>query len=210
MAALRFLIACSLLLGTAAAALADAPPLDMATQTACKLDRVREIIAGAEASSATPEEANRLIVENTADWLPDYTAFATGPEVADLRTAAEADPLSAAACRALLPFAPSLLGGPHFVRRARRSKPAASWRPAPTAKDSVYPPLPPASSANVVLACSSCRYARAARAAHPRAIVSISRSAIRVPGTPISRTMVMWSWPGMVRRSTGAPRFCAA
>ena len=105
MAALRFLIACSLLLGTAAAALADAPPLDMATQTACKLDRVREIIAGAEASSATPEEANRLIVENTADWLPDYTAFATGPEVADLRTAAEADPLSAAACRALLPFA---------------------------------------------------------------------------------------------------------
>jgi hypothetical protein len=105
MSVLRVIIASGLLVAGTLSALGDATPVDMATQTACNLDRVREIIAGAEASSTTAEEANRLIVENTADWLPDYAAFATGPEVGDLRAAAEAEPLSAAACKALLPFA---------------------------------------------------------------------------------------------------------
>jgi hypothetical protein len=90
-----------------ASALADASLADMAGDTACRLDRVREIIAGAEQSSADAELANRLIVENTADWLPDYNVFAGSPEAAALMLAVNAAPekLPAAACRQFLPFA---------------------------------------------------------------------------------------------------------
>lgn len=95
-----------LLLGTSAA-LADASLSDMANAAACRLDRVREIIAGAEQSAATPDEADQLIVENTADWLPDYNAFAGSPEAADLLATVNAAPakLSATQCRQSLPFA---------------------------------------------------------------------------------------------------------
>ena len=90
-----------------ASALADASLADMAGDTACRLDRVREIIAGAEQSSADAAEADRLIVENTADWLPDYNAFAASPEAAALSVAVGAAPekLPAATCRQFLPFA---------------------------------------------------------------------------------------------------------
>ncbi|HEY9011438.1 MAG TPA: hypothetical protein VIN06_10500 [Devosia sp.] len=95
-----------LLLGTGMA-LADASLSDMAKDAACRLDRVREIIAGAERSAATPDEADQLIVENTADWLPDYNVFASSPEAADLLATVTAAPekLPAAQCRQLLPFA---------------------------------------------------------------------------------------------------------
>lgn len=86
---------------------ADASLADMAGDTACRLDRVREIIAGAVESSADAAEADRLIVENTADWLPDYNAFAASPEAAALAVAVAAAPeeLPAATCRQFLPFA---------------------------------------------------------------------------------------------------------
>ena len=88
-------------------ALADASLADMAGEAVCRLDRVREIIAGAEQSSADAEEANRLIVENTADWLPDYNVFAGSPEAAALLEAVNAtgDKPTRAECRQLLPFA---------------------------------------------------------------------------------------------------------
>ena len=70
----------TLLLLSAAPAFADASLADMGSATACGLDRVREIIAGAEAESTDAELVDRLIVENTADWLPDYNAFAVSPE----------------------------------------------------------------------------------------------------------------------------------
>lgn len=102
MAVRRFLIAVSLLACAAAPVRAEASTLDMALRTACTIDRVREIIAGAEASAADAAEADRLIVENTADWLPDYQSFATGQDAAALRAAADAGTLS---CRRLLPVA---------------------------------------------------------------------------------------------------------
>ena len=89
--------------------LADAAPLDLATAGACALDRVREIVAGATQHSQDETLRNTLIVENTADWVPAFNAFATAPETADLRAAADAEAakgkLSSAACRQLLPFA---------------------------------------------------------------------------------------------------------
>lgn len=86
---------------------ADASLTDMAGETVCKLDRVREIIAGAEQSSADAELADRLIAENTADWLPDYNVFAASPEAAALLAAVNAtgDTPTRAQCRQLLPFA---------------------------------------------------------------------------------------------------------
>lgn len=103
----RPLAALCLLLCSTGAAWADAAPLDLAGETACRLDRVREIIAGAEQSSSDADAVDQLIVENTADWLPDYTAFATSPEAADLLAASTAmgDKPTAAECRQLLPFA---------------------------------------------------------------------------------------------------------
>lgn len=100
------LAALTLLLSTAPA-LADASLADMGSATACGLDRVREIIAGAEAESTDPDLVDQLIVENTADWLPDYNAFATGPEAAELLAATEAvgQRPTGAECRQLLPFA---------------------------------------------------------------------------------------------------------
>jgi hypothetical protein len=97
----------TLLLLSTAPAFADASFADMSSATACGLDRVREIIAGAEAESTDAELVDRLIVENTADWLPDYTAFATGPEAAELSAAATAvgEKSGRATCRQLLPFA---------------------------------------------------------------------------------------------------------
>lgn len=97
----------ALLLFTATPALADASLADMGRDAACGLDRVREIIAGAEAESTDPELVNQLIVENTADWLPDFNAFAVGPEAAELSAAAAAagDKPDRATCRQLLPFA---------------------------------------------------------------------------------------------------------
>jgi hypothetical protein len=89
--------------------LADAAPLDLATAGACALDRVREIVAGATQHSEDETERNTLIVENTADWVPGFNAFAVAPETADLRAATDAQvakgKLSRAACRQLLPFA---------------------------------------------------------------------------------------------------------
>lgn len=97
---------CLMLLGTSAA-FADASIADMAKDAACRLDRVREIIAGAEETSATPDEADQLIVENTADWLPDYNVFASSLEAGDYLAMVNAAPadLSSAQCRQLLPFA---------------------------------------------------------------------------------------------------------
>lgn len=92
------------LLLSVAPALADASLADMGSATACGLDRVREIIAGAEAESTDAELVDRLIVENTADWLPDYNAFATGPEAAELAAATNEKP-GGSECRQLLPFA---------------------------------------------------------------------------------------------------------
>jgi hypothetical protein len=100
------LLGAVLCVGTLASPLpviADAAPIDMATDVVCKLDRIREIVGGAIQHSQTEEEANRLILENTADWLPDYNAFATSPEAADLRAATDA--ATGNACRQLLPFA---------------------------------------------------------------------------------------------------------
>ena len=96
-----------LLLLSAAPAFADASLADMGSATACSLDRVREIIAGAEAESTDAALVDQLIVENTADWLPDYNAFAAGPEAAELLTATQAlgEIPSPAECRQLLPFA---------------------------------------------------------------------------------------------------------
>jgi hypothetical protein len=89
--------------------LADAAPLDLATAGACALDRVREIVAGATQHSEDETERNTLIVENTADWVPAFNAFATAPETADLRAATDSavatGKLSKAACKQLLPFA---------------------------------------------------------------------------------------------------------
>lgn len=93
---------------TTAPALADASLVDMGAATACRLDRVREIIAGAQADSTDPELVDQLIVENTVDWLPDYNAFASSPEAAELAAAAAAvnsKKPSRAQCRQLLPFA---------------------------------------------------------------------------------------------------------
>lgn len=92
---------------TTAPALADASLVDMGAATACRLDRVREIIAGAQADSTDPELVDQLIVENTVDWLPDYNAFASSPEAAELATAAASisKKPSRAQCRQLLPFA---------------------------------------------------------------------------------------------------------
>ena len=97
----------TLLLLSAAPAFADASLADMGSATACGLDRVREIIAGAEAESTDAELVDRLIVENTADWLPDYNAFAVSPEATELAaaTAAVGDKPGRAECRQLLPFA---------------------------------------------------------------------------------------------------------
>ncbi len=97
----------TLLLLSAAPAFADASLADMGNATACGLDRVREIIAGAEAASADAEQVNQLIVENTADWLPDYNAFASGPEAVELLAASNAvgSKPNRAECRQLLPFA---------------------------------------------------------------------------------------------------------
>lgn len=104
---LRSAASLGLLIAGTSAALADASLSDMANTAACRLDRVREIIAGAEQSAASPDEADQLIVENTADWLPDYNAFAASPEAAELLavTAAAPENLPAAQCRQLLPFA---------------------------------------------------------------------------------------------------------
>ena len=97
----------ALLLLTAAPALADASLADMGSATACGLDRVREIIAGAEAESTDADLVDQLIVENTADWLPDFNAFAVSPEAAELSAAAAAisSKPNRAECRQLLPFA---------------------------------------------------------------------------------------------------------
>lgn len=96
-----------LVLVSTAAALADASVADMASATACQLDRVREIIAGADGLDADQAEKNQLIVENTADWLPDYNAFAVSPEAGDLLAAVKevTGAPSAATCRQLLPYA---------------------------------------------------------------------------------------------------------
>jgi hypothetical protein len=96
-----------LVLLSTAAAVADASVADMASATACQLDRVREIIAGADGLAAGEAEKNQLIVENTADWLPDFNAFAVSPEAGDLLSAVNAvtGKPSAATCRQLLPYA---------------------------------------------------------------------------------------------------------
>jgi hypothetical protein len=96
-----------LVLLSVAPAIADASLADMGTATACGLDRVREIVAGAEASSSDSDAVDQLIVENTADWLPDYNAFAASAEAAELIAATEAlgPKPSRAECRQLLPFA---------------------------------------------------------------------------------------------------------
>ena len=106
MNSVRLAAALMLLLSTAPT-LADASLADMGSATACGLDRVREIIAGAEADSTDPDLVDQLIVENTADWLPDYNAFAAGPEAAELlaTTQAVGDRPTRAECRQLLPFA---------------------------------------------------------------------------------------------------------
>src|SRR5690606_18883332 len=80
---------------------------DMGSATACGLDRVREIIAGAEAESTDADLVDQLIVENTADWLPAFNAFAVSPEAAELAAAAAAikGKPTRAECRQLLPFA---------------------------------------------------------------------------------------------------------
>ena len=97
----------ALLLFSAAPAFADASLADMGSATACGLDRVREIIAGAEAESTDADLVDQLIVENTADWLPDFNAFAVSPEAAELSAAATAAGVKpdGATCRQLLPFA---------------------------------------------------------------------------------------------------------
>jgi len=97
----------ALVLLAAPPALADASLADMSTAAACNLDRVREIIAGAEAESTDADLVDQLIVENTADWLPDYNAFAVSPEAAELSAlaAAAGDSPDRATCRKLLPFA---------------------------------------------------------------------------------------------------------
>lgn len=103
----RPLAAIGLLLLSTAAVLADAAPADLASETACRLDRVREIIAGAEQSGTDAAQVDRLIFENTADWLPDYNAFAESPEAADLSAAMQAvgERPSPAQCRQFLPLA---------------------------------------------------------------------------------------------------------
>lgn len=84
-----------------------APAADAARDAACRLDRVREILIGAEVAGLGPAETDTLILDNTFDWVADYNRFAGGEAALDLR--ARVDALSArpnsAQCRALLPFA---------------------------------------------------------------------------------------------------------
>lgn len=107
MISVRLAALVGLLLVSSTPAFADASLADMGSATACGLDRVREIIAGAEGSSTDPEAVDQLIVENTADWLPDYNVFAGSPEAAELLAATEATGAkpTRAECRQLLPFA---------------------------------------------------------------------------------------------------------
>lgn len=107
MTVFRPLAVIGILLLSSTAAQADAAPVDLAGETACRLDRVREIIAGAERSGTDAALVDRLIVENTADWLPDYNAFAVSPEAADLAEALQTvgERPSPAQCRQFLPFA---------------------------------------------------------------------------------------------------------
>lgn len=99
----RILAAACVLIATIAPAFADGR--QSARRAACELDRIREIIVGID--RAAPEEADALILDNTADWVPDYNRFASGDAAKDLRAAAEAveGRPSRAQCRALLPFA---------------------------------------------------------------------------------------------------------
>ena len=92
--------ACALLL-----ALLPGPVVAQASPrvAACDLDRIREIIVGSDGAGLE----DSILVENTADWVPDYNRFAGGEAAASLRVAAEAvkGRPSRAQCRALLPFA---------------------------------------------------------------------------------------------------------
>jgi len=107
MISVRLAAMVGLLLLSPVPAFADASLAAMGSATACGLDRVREIIAGAEGSSTDAEAVDQLIVENTTDWLPDYNAFAASPEAAELFAMAQAtgDKPTGAECRQLLPFA---------------------------------------------------------------------------------------------------------
>ncbi len=98
------LLGCGLASG---AAFADAAPADLAAASACGLDRVREIVAGAIQHGDDAAMTNRLIVENTADWVPAFNAFAATPEAGDLRAALDAlgPRPSRAECRQFLSFA---------------------------------------------------------------------------------------------------------
>ena len=107
MVSVRLAALIGLFLVSSTPAFADASLADMGRASACGLDRVREIIAGAEGTSTDAEAVDQLIVENTADWLPDYNVFAASPEAAELVAATEATGAkpTPAQCRQLLPFA---------------------------------------------------------------------------------------------------------
>lgn len=97
------LFALLLLTVTSAPALAA----DAARDAACRLDRVREILLGADAAGLGPGEADALILDNTFGWIADYNRFAGGDAAGALRARVDALPErpSRSQCRALLPFA---------------------------------------------------------------------------------------------------------
>lgn len=84
-----------------------APAADAARDAACRLDRIREILIGADTAGLGAGEADALILDNTFGWIADYNRFAGSEAAADLR--ARVDALagrpSRGQCRALLPFA---------------------------------------------------------------------------------------------------------
>jgi len=85
-----------------------APAADAARDAACRLDRVREILIGAEVAGLGPAETDTLILDNTFDWVADYNRFAGGEAALDLRARVDRPVRRArtvAQCRALLPFA---------------------------------------------------------------------------------------------------------
>lgn len=80
---------------------------DAARAAACQLDRIREILIGADQAAGSPDEADALILDNTADWVADYNRFAVGQAATELRAGVDALPTrpSRRQCRALLPYA---------------------------------------------------------------------------------------------------------